>query len=145
MRGEGLSCLLDRFDKRVAELFVFKMRTHRLDQALPKLLAALLVDGFVTDHGKLARAWCHKNQHRVSFRGLVHSKTMKFFLCGDQWIDIQFAALNEDADLTGRFRFGVFDRIDNAIVLELAQKFFGVHSFTNWILRHHHRQFLPRR
>ena len=80
------------------------MRTHRLDQSLPELFAAFFVNGLIADHGKLVRARRHENEHGVAFRRLVHSEPMKFFLRGNQWIDIQFAALNKDADLPGRFR-----------------------------------------
>src|ERR1700738_4293421 len=127
MGSESFAGFFDGFDKGVAELFVFEMRAHRLDQALPKLLAAFFVNGFVADHSKLVDTGRHENEHCVLFYGLVHSEPMKFLLRRNQRIDGQFAALNKDSDLPGRFRLGIFGGIYNGIVLELAQEFFGSH------------------
>ncbi len=144
MGGKRFAGFLDRFDERVTEFFVFEMFAHRLDQALPKLLAAFFVNGFVADHGKLVRARRHENENGISFCGLVHSEPMKLLLRRNQRIEFQFAALNKDADLPGRFRLGVFDRIYNAIVLEFAEEFSRSHRLTNLSQRRHRRNFRRR-
>ena len=144
MGSESFAGFLNRFDKRVTEFFIFEMFAHRLDQALPKLFAAFLVNGFVAHHGKLVRARRHENENGISFCGLVHSEPMKLLLRRNQRIEFQFAALDKDADLPGRFRLGVFDRIYNAIVLEFAEEFSRSHRLTNLSQRRHHRNFRRR-
>src|SRR5262249_17388985 len=54
---------------------------------------------------------------------------MKSFFRGHEWIVFYLAALNEDADLAGGFRFRVADRLHDCVVLELAEKFFCSHYY----------------
>ena len=108
------------------------MRAHSVDEALPKSFAEFLVNGLVADHGKLAGAWRHKNQHGISFGRLVHPKPVKLLLRRNQRIAVQLPALNINADLAGSFCFSVLDRAHDPIVLELAQKFFRSHFVTSF-------------
>src|SRR6516162_7381360 len=57
----------------------------------------------------------------------MHGEAHKFFLRHRYGIDIQFPALNEDADLPGRFRFRLTNSLHNAFVLQLAEEFFCSH------------------
>ncbi len=76
MRGQQFADFLNRFDQRVAEFLILKMRPHSFDNTLPKLVAAFLVDGLVPHHSKLVCTWGHENQHRVSLTRFVHTKLM---------------------------------------------------------------------
>ena len=78
----------DRFDQRVIELVILKMRAHRIDQALPELFAALFVDGLVANHGELVRAWRHEDKHGVAFLRSVHAELMESFGRGRKRITI---------------------------------------------------------
>src|SRR5713226_7723595 len=103
------------------------MFAHSVDQLLPKRFAALFVNRLVAHDSELVGARRHENKHSIAPRRFMHSEPMKFLLCGDQRIDIQLAALNENANLARRFRLRVANRLHNPIVLEFAQKFFGSH------------------
>jgi len=145
MRGEYFSDLVDRFDECVTEFLAPKMRAHSIDKALPELFAAFFVNGLIADHGKLVRTRRHENEHGVPFARLVHSHPVEPFLRRDQWIDIQFSALNINANLTGRFCFCLLNRLHDPVVLKLAQKFLRSHVVTNLSLRRRRRSCrLPR-
>src|SRR5205807_9285524 len=103
MRSERFARFLDRVHQRVTEFFVTEMLAHSVDESLPKLLAALFMDRFVAHDGEFMRAGRHEDEDRVSLRRFVHAEPMKFPLSGDKWIDGQFAALNENANLAGCF------------------------------------------
>jgi len=60
------------------------------------------MDRLVTDDREFVRARRDKNEDGVAFGHFMHPKPVKFFLCGDERIDIQLAALNENANLTRR-------------------------------------------
>jgi hypothetical protein len=90
---------LDRFYERVIEFFILEMRAHRIDKALPKLLAALFVNRFVPNHGELVRARRHENKHSVAFLRSVHTELMESFGRDRKGIAIQFPALHINADL----------------------------------------------
>jgi len=105
------------------------MIAHQIDNTLPVLLAATLVNSFVADDGELMRTRRHENEDGIAFWRFAHSEPLKFFPSGDQRIDLQLAALNENANLARRFRFRIADCGDDPIVLELAQKFFGSHRY----------------
>ncbi len=90
---------LDRFDQRVIEFFILEMRAHHIDKALPELLAALFVDRFIANHGKLVRARRHENEHSVAFLRSVHAEPVESLGCGGERIAFQFPALHINADL----------------------------------------------
>jgi len=56
MRGYHFADLLDGFDDGMTEFLVLKMCPHSIDNALPELVAALLVNRFIADDGELVRA-----------------------------------------------------------------------------------------
>ena len=145
MRSKRFAGFFDCLHDCMAELFVSEMFPHCVDQSLPKLFAALFVDRLIADDRKLVRARRHENEDGIAFRRFVHSEPMKFFLRGNKWIDIQFAALNENANLAGSFRFGLADRLHDPIVLEFAEKFFRSHRVTSCRLSRHHQNFRRRR
>ena len=103
MRSKRFAGFFDCLYDCMAELFVSEMFPHCVDQSLPKLFAALFVDRLIADDRKLVRARRHENEDGVAFRRFVHAEPMKFLLRGDEWIDIYFAALNVNANLTGCF------------------------------------------
>jgi len=74
---------------------------HCIDNALPEFLAAFFVNRFVADDGKLMRAGCDENEHGIAFARFVHVEPLKFFLRSGQWISLQLAALDVNADLAG--------------------------------------------
>ena len=125
----------DRFDQRVIELVILKMRAHRIDQALPELFAALFVNRFVTNDRELVRAWRHENQNGVSFARSVHTELLESLCRGGERIAVQFPAVHINADLPGCFRFRVLNRTHDPIVLEFAEKFFRAHGVTSSSLR----------
>jgi len=132
---------LDRIDQCVTEFFVSEMFPHFVNEPLPKVLAAFFVNRFIADDGELVRAGRHENEDRIALRRFVHSEPLKFFLCGNQRVDIQLPALNENANLTGGFRFDVANRLQNPIVLEFAEEFSSSHWLTSSTRRRRHRQF----
>ena len=101
MRGERVAGFFNRFDECAAEFFILEMRAHGLDESLPELAAAFLVNGLVAYHGKLVRSGRDENEHSIALARFVHAKSMKFFLGSNQWICTQLAALNINADLAG--------------------------------------------
>ena len=103
MRGQQSADLLNGFDNGMAKFLVLKMRAHHVNNSLPELFAAFLVDRFVANYGKLMRAGCNENKHGIALARFVHAESVKFFLRSSQWIGIQLAALNVNADLAGRF------------------------------------------
>jgi len=145
MRSERFAGFFDCLHNCMTKLFVSEMFPHCIHQFLPERFAALFMDRFIADDCELMRTRCHENEHRVSFRRFVHSEAMEFFLRGDEWIDSYLAALNENANLAGSFRFGIADRLHDPIVLELAEKFLCAHRITSSSPRRRHRNFRHRR
>ena len=99
MFRERFAGFLDRFDQRVIEFFILKMRAHRIDDALPELLAALFVNRLVANHGELVRARRHEDKHSVAFLRSVHAELVESLGRGGERIAIQFPALHIHADL----------------------------------------------
>ena len=87
MRGQQFADFLDRFDDCVAEFLVLKMCAHSIDKSLPELFAAFFMNRFIADHGKLARARRHENEHGIAFARFVNTELMKFLLRRDKWIE----------------------------------------------------------
>jgi len=54
----------------------------------------------IADDCELVRARRHKNEDGIAFRRFVHAESVKFFLRGEQRIDVQFAALNVNSNLS---------------------------------------------
>jgi hypothetical protein len=135
MLRQRFAGFFDRFDQRVIEFFILKMRAHRIDQASPELFAALLVDRRVANHGEFVRSRRHEDKHGVAFLRSVHAELMESFGRGRKRIAIQFPALDINTNLPGCFRFRVLNRTHDPIVLEFAEKFFCAHDVTSSSLR----------
>src|SRR5579862_1537090 len=104
-----------------------KITGHGVGQLPPELVPALRVNALVADDGKLVRTRRHKNQHTVPFRRLVHAQPQEFRLSsGDRIINV-FVADN-NLDLTGGLVFGVMNRCDDAVVLQVLGKGARVHK-----------------
>lgn len=103
MCGQQFADFLYAFDDGAAKLLVLEMRPHSTCNVLPELFAALFVNRFVANNGELVRSRRYENQHRIALAGLMHSETLKLFLCNDQRIDIEFSTLNINANLAGSF------------------------------------------
>lgn len=127
MRGQHFADFVDRLDQRVTELLILKMASHVFCDLLPEYIAAFLVDRFVANNGELVCARRHENQHRVTLARFVHMEPMKLPLCRNKRIAFQFATLDQDANLPGRFRFSLADRLNDAIVFELGEEFSRPH------------------
>src|SRR4030095_11358131 len=87
------------------------------------------MDRFIADDRELVGARRHPDQNVVVVRVLVQSEPMKSFFRGEEWIVLHRAALNEDTDLAGGFRFSITNRLDDRVMLELAEKFFCPHYY----------------
>ncbi len=128
MRSHRLANFADRLDQSVAELLVPKMLAHFFDQPLPELLTAFAMDRFVPHDGELVGARGDENQNVAVLSVLVKAKPLKSLLCGNQRIVLQFAALNENANLAGGLRFDIANRFYDLVVFQPAQKFFRSHG-----------------
>ena len=118
MRGQHFADFLDRLDHRVTEPLILKMRPHVFRDSLPEHVATFLMDRFVAHNGELVRARRHENQHGIMLARFVHIEPMKLPLCRNERITFQFATLDQDPNLTGRFHFGLADRLNDPIMLE---------------------------
>ena len=103
MGRESLAAFPNRFNKRLAEFFALKMRSHGIDQPLPEFSTAFFVNGFVAYDGKTMCVRRDENKYGIAFARFVHTEPMKFPLRRNQRIASRFTALNINADLTGRF------------------------------------------
>lgn len=101
MRGQHQAEFVNRLRQSVTEFFILKMGAHSIYNVPPELLAAFFVNRFIADDGEFVRSRRYENQHAIAFASFVHSETLKLFLCNDQRIGAQFAALNVNANLAG--------------------------------------------
>lgn len=131
MPGQYAPDFLDRFYQCITEFLILKMPPHFFYNALPKFTAAFLVNRFVANNSEFMNTWRDKNEHRIALARLVHTEPMKSPLCSLERITLQFAALNQNANLTGSFRFGLPDRLNDPVVLEFAKEFSGSHLITS--------------
>ena len=81
MLSQGLPDVANGIDQRVRNTFAPKMVAHFVHNALPKQIAASLVNRFVTDNGKFVRARCNPNKNRGPMIGRVHAEPVKTFGC----------------------------------------------------------------
>ena len=107
---------------------------HRGGELPPKLIAALGVDGFVADDGKFVRTRGYENQHIVPVRRLVQTQPQKFPLRGSHRI-VHVSGADHDPDFAGGLMFGIPNRRDHAVVVQVFGKGFRVH-ITSSLLRH---------
>ena len=135
MPGQYAPDFLDRFYQRITELLILKMRPHSFHDALPEFIAAFFMNRVVANDRKFVNTRRDKNEHRIALARLVHTEPMKLPLCGLERITIQFAALDQNANLAGRFRFSFRNRLNNPVVLEFAKEFSRSHLITSSIPR----------
>ena len=144
--GQYAPDFLDRFYQRITELLILKMRPHSFHDALPQFIAASFVNGLVANDGELMNTRRDENEHRITFARLVHTEPLKFPLCGLERVTLQFSPLNQNANLTRRFRFGFSNRLNDPVVLEFTKEFSRSHLITSSIPRRrrqncrHHRR-----
>jgi len=103
MRCQHLGDFVNGFGKRLAEFFMLKVSPHPVDNALPELFAALVVNRFVTDNSEFVCSWCYKNKDAVALPRFVHCEMLKFLLGNHYRIGVEFSALNIDTYLAGSF------------------------------------------
>ena len=104
---------------------------HCRRDALPELIATFFVNGLVANDGKFMNTRRDKNQHRIALARLVHAEPMELPLRGNNGITLQFPALDQNANLTGGFRFGFSNRLNNPVVLEFAKELSRSHLITS--------------
>ena len=131
MARQELARFLDRFHEGIREILVSEMGPHFLDELLPESIAAFLVNAFIPNHSKLSRARGHKNQDRVSLVSRLHSQLLEPPSRIIEGVAVQFAPLHVDPNLAGGLRFGLFDRSDDAIMIELLEEILGSHCSTS--------------
>jgi hypothetical protein len=123
MLGQHAPNLLNRFDDCGTELLRLKVRSHPLDNTLPEFIAAFFVSGLVAYYREFMRARRDENHHRVALARLVHAEPTKLLLRRNKGITVQLAALNQNPNLTGTFRFRLANRLDDLVVLKFAEEF----------------------
>ena len=99
MLREDIPEIADRVDDRIGVALMAQMLAHKIDNPSPVIRPAFLVNPSVPDDGKLAWPGRNKNQHAVTIGRSLHSEPLKFLLRSEQRSDLQFAALNVNANL----------------------------------------------
>jgi len=127
MRGQHFADFVNGFRQSVAEFFILKMSTHSIHDVLPEIFATFLVNRCIADNGKFVRSRRYEDQHTIALAGLVHSQSLKLFLCNDQRIGVEFTALDIDANLAGSFRFSIPNHFHDPVMFKLAEKLSGSH------------------
>ena len=103
MGAEQFADFLNAFDDGATEFLLLEMLAHSIDHLLPEMLAAFLVNRFIPDHGEFMRPGRNENEHGIALACFIHSQSTKFFLRRDQWVCVQLAALDVNANLAGCF------------------------------------------
>ena len=103
MSAEQSANLPNAFDDGVIEFLVLKMGAHRIYNPLPEFLAAFLVNRYVADHGEFMRPGRNENEYGVALACFMHPQSMKFSLRRDQWVRVQLASLDVNANFAGSF------------------------------------------
>lgn len=83
MCGQRFARFADRMNKRIAELLVLEMFAHRIDNSLPKLFPAFLMNRFVADDREFVCARRDPYQDRIPLARFVHSQLVKSLRRGD--------------------------------------------------------------
>ena len=103
MGGEYISNDCDRSADAFGEFVLAEAVVHCSHNTLPEFLAAFLVDRFIADYGEFMRPGRNENEHGIALACFIHSQSTKFFLRRDQWVCLQLAALDVNANLAGCF------------------------------------------
>ena len=123
MLRQQVAGLLHAVDDARREFGFAKVAGHGVRQLPPEFIPALRMNAFIADDGKLVRARRHENQHAVPFRGLVHAQAHEFRLRGGDGVVNVFVA-DADPDLAGGLVFGITNRRDNVVVVQMFGKVF---------------------
>ena len=143
--GQRATDFANGFDQRITELLTLKMRPHSFHDALPEFITAFSMNRLIPNHCELVNTRRDKNQHRITLAGLVHAEPVKLFLRRNERITVQLPPLDQNANFTGRFRFGFPNRLNNPVVLEFAEEFSRSHLITSSIPPRRRRNFRRRR
>jgi hypothetical protein len=135
MPGQYAPDFLDRFYQCITELLILKMRPHSFHNALPEFIAAFFMNRVVPNNRKFMNTRRDENEHRIALARLIHAEPLKSPLGGLERITAQFPALDQNANLTGGFRFSFPNRLNNPVVLEFAKEFSRSHLITSSIPR----------
>jgi len=127
MFRQQVTGFLNAVDDARSELSFAEMTAHGVRQLPPEFIPALRMNTFIADDGKLVRARGHENQHAVPFRGLVHAQAQEFRLRGGDGI-VNVFVTDEDANLAGGLVFGVTNRRDNVVVVQMFGEDSWVHK-----------------
>ena len=127
MHGQHAPNILNRFDECSSKLLHLKMCAHSFYNVLPELFAAFLMNRLIANNGELVHAGRDKNQNCITLTRLVHAEPTKLLLRRKKRITLQLAALDQNANLTGSFRFRFANRLDDSVVLEFGEEFSRTH------------------
>ena len=127
MLRQQVAGLLHAVDDARRKFGFAKVAGHGVRQLPPEFIPALRVNAFIADDGKLVRARGHENQHAVPFGGLVHAQAQEFRLRGGDGVVNVFVA-DADPDLAGGLVFGITNRRDNFVVVQMFGEGSRVHK-----------------
>src|ERR1039457_6217990 len=127
MLRQQVAGLLHAVNDARREFGFAKVAGHGVRQLPPEFIPALRMNAFIADDGKLVRARGHENQYTVPFGRLVHAQAQEFRLRGGDGVVNVFGA-DADADLAGGLVFGITNRRDNFIVVQMSGKGSRVHK-----------------
>ena len=120
MGAEQFADCLNAFDDGTTKILLLEMFAHSIDNLLPELLPAFLVNRCIADHGEFMRPGRNENEHGIALACFIHPQSTKFFLRRDQRVCLQLAALDVNANLARSFRFSGTNRGNDLIMLKLA-------------------------
>lgn len=103
-----------------------KMAGHFLRDFLPEFITALRMNRAIANHREFLDARSNEQQDTVLFPALVHLQMMENLFRGGHRI-LRLLAADKDADLPAHFGLGLGNRLDDGVVLKLAQKIARFH------------------
>src|SRR6266550_4074252 len=127
MPGQHFADIMSRIHNRIREALGTKVLPHFGYNRFPQLIAATLMNRFITDDGELMNAGRDEDQNSVSRIRFVHPESVKSFLSQGQDVLLEFPSLKIDADLARRPSFRIPDRLNNSVVIKSADEFLGSH------------------
>ena len=143
--GEQFARAFDRLHDRIGKLLLLKMHPHRLNQLLPEFRAAPLVHALVADNRELLRTWRDEDQDRVPLGRLVHPELDEFLLREGERIALHVRAVDEDADLSRRFRLRRGDRRNDSLMVQPVEEILWSHRPITSSILHRRRRSCRRR
>jgi hypothetical protein len=141
MFGEHLGCFVNSVNDAAAEIFLLKMRAHRVYQRLPERVATFLVHTDIAHHREPMRARRYENEHGIAVVGLVHAKLHKFLHRAPKRIIIKLTTLDKNTDLAGSSSLRFLDCLHDSLVIEALEKTVCAHFFTSSSQRRRRQNF----